>query len=87
MTNDNGNSRANRYRLRSPINESIVLPIGINIVIFAKSNTFFAYKTYISDKWSPDEDYYEYLERIKYSRDSLYVSKVKEIHKQFFDIK
>ena len=51
------------------------------------STSIKAYKTYFSDKWNPDEDYYEYLERIKYAKDSLYVSKVKEIHKQFFDIK
>lgn len=46
-----------------------------------------AYKTYFSDKWNPDENYYEYLERIGYARDPNYVSKLKEIHQQFFEIK
>lgn len=46
-----------------------------------------AYKTFFSDKWNPDENYYEYLERIGYAKDPNYVPKLKEIHKQFFDIK
>lgn len=52
------------------------------------STSIKVYKTFFSDKWDPDENYYEYLERIKYARnDPNYISKLKEIHKQFFEIK
>ena len=51
------------------------------------STSIKAYKTFFSDKWNPNEDYYEYLTRIGYAKDLDYIPKVKEIHKQFFDIK
>lgn len=39
----------------------------------------FAYKQFILSKYNPEEDYYKFLDRIGYTEDSLYESKVKEL--------
>lgn len=41
-----------------------------------------AYRSYILNKYEPGEDYYDFLERIHYATDSLYIPKVKQCEKQ-----
>lgn len=49
------------------------------------SESVVAYKEWIQQRYKPQEDYYDFLARINYASDSMYISKLKQIVKKEYD--